>query len=269
MKDETKNAESQVKALDQLFAASAAYNTSQRFLDLLNFITQFPSLSPYNASLVHIQNGGVRLVMPESGWKKYGRLIKHESRPLIILAPFGPVELIYDIADTEGEPIPEELINPFPTNGDLQIGVFDRTIRNCLKDKIRYQEDQMHKVSAGYACAPEKGFFKVVVNISYSQANKYSSLIHELAHIYAGHLGVLPESWWKSRHLSNESVEVEAESISYLVCKRMGLQTTSEIYLSNYIKQNTEIPSISFDVILTVAGYIEQLGRARFRPKKK
>jgi hypothetical protein len=266
---EIKTVKEKIKALDELFAASATYRMSQNFFDLLNFINKFPSLSPFNAFLIHMQNRGVELVMTASRWKKHGRQIKNESRPLVILVPFGPVEFVYDIADTEGDPIPDILINPFSTVGDLEISVFDRTIRNCLKDNIKYLENQMHKTSAGYASGPHNGVFRIVVNITYPLINKYSTLIHELGHIYCGHLGVLNESWWKPRILGDKSVEIEAEAISYLVCKRRGLQTTSERYLCEYIKENEELPPISLDVILTVAGYIEQLGQQGFKPKKK
>ncbi|RYE50896.1 MAG: hypothetical protein EOP48_19055 [Sphingobacteriales bacterium] len=258
-----------LKALDELFEASAAYRTSQNFFELLKFINKFPKLSPFNAFLVHMQNRGVKLVMSPSKWLDYGRKIKYEARPLVVLIPFGPVQFVYDIADTEGKIIPHTILNPFQTTGELPVGVFDRTIRNCAKDNIIYQEDPMHKASAGLASSLKNGAFKVLVNGSYSINNKFSTLVHELGHIYAGHLGVLNESWWEPRFANEKVVEVEAEAISYLVCKRMGLQTSSESYLSNYIAENKEMPAISLDVILTVAGYIEQLGKPGFKPKKK
>ncbi len=266
---EPEESKEKIKALDELFQASATYKKSQNFFDLLKFINRFPKLSPFNAFLIHMQNSGVKVVMSARRWKKIGRTIKHYSRPLVILVPFGPVEFVYDIADTEGDPVPNYLLNPFHTIGVLPPGVYDRNIRNCSTDKIFYFEDQMHKNSAGYATTKEKGSFKVVVNSSYTQINKYSTLIHELGHIYAGHLGAFDGSWWKARILSHESVEIEAESISYLVCKRMGLQTTSESYLSTYIKDHNQLPPISLDVILTVTGYIEHLGQGNFKPKKK
>lgn len=264
----TKEVNEKIKALDELFEASATYRNSQNFFELLQFINRFPTLSPFNAFLIHMQNRGVSLVMSPSRWKKYGRQIKYNSRPLVILIPFGPVEFVYDVADTEGDKIPDYLINPFHTRGELPYGVYERTIKNCLKDNIKYVEDQMHKNSAGYATTREKGSFKVVINSSYNLSDKYSTLIHELGHIYTGHLGILYESWWKARNLSLDSIEIEAESISYLVCQRMGLQTTSESYLSTYIKDYKQLPFISLDVILTVAGYIEQLGQPNFKPKK-
>lgn len=127
----------------------------------------------------------------------------------------------------------------------------------------------MQRSSAGFAKFKD-GNFSVTINSSYSVNEKYSTLIHELAHIFCGHLGVNKTSWWKSRAgLNVQSVEVEAESVSFLVCERNGLKTTSEAYLSNYINDNKEIPPLSFDTILTVAGYIEKMGVIGFRTKQR
>lgn len=236
---------------------------------MLKFINRFPKLSPFNAFLIHTQNSGVELVLTASKWAKYGRKINHQARPLVILVPFGPVNFVYDIADTNGEPVPEQILHPFITSGRFDKAIFNKTVKNCKKEKIEYIENNMHKTSAGYA-QNIKDNFSVTVNSGYSVNEKYSTLIHELAHIFCGHLGVNKTSWWKSRTgMDKKSVEVEAESVSFLVCKRNGLQTTSESYLSNYIQHHEEIPPVSFDTILTVSGYIERMGLSDFRSKQR
>ncbi len=45
-----------LNALDELFEASASYRSSENFLKLMQFIRRFPSLSPFNAFLIHMQN---------------------------------------------------------------------------------------------------------------------------------------------------------------------------------------------------------------------
>jgi len=66
---------------------------------------------------------------------------------------------------------------------------------------------------------------------------KYSTIVHELAHIHCGHLGRDIHEWWPDRmNLSKEQCELEAESVTYLVCKRQGLETRSAEYLSGYVK---------------------------------
>ena len=263
------NSKEKLATLDDLFLRSLNYRNSNDYFNLLKFINRFPKLSPFNAFLIHTQNSGVEVVLSAAQWAKYGRTINYKARPLVILVPFGPVSFVYDIADTSGEPIPFGLLNPFTTAGIFNNGIFNYTIRNCSKENIKYVENNMHKSSAGYANY-KRGEFSITINNSYSENEKYSTLIHEIAHILSGHLGINETSWWKSRKLlSHEATEIEAESISFLVCKRMGLQTSSESYLADYIKNNKEIPPVSFDTILTVSGYIEKMGTPEFKSKQK
>lgn len=256
-------------ALDDLFLRSSNYRNSSDYLNLLKFINRFPKLSPFNAFLIHTQNSGVKAVLTASQWHKYGRVVNHRARPLVILVPFGPVSFVYDIADTSGPPVPPSILNPFATIGQFDENIFHYTIKNFEKENIKYVENSMHKNNAGFASI-KNGEFSITVNNSYHINEKYSTVIHELAHIFSGHLGVNKTSWWKSRKsLNHQTAEIEAESVSFLVCKRVGLQTTSEAYLSNYIENNDEIPPISFDTILAASGYIEQMGTNVFRSKQK
>lgn len=52
-----------LSALDELFEKSSKYHESKEYLDLLRFINRFPTLSPFHAFLIHIQNNGVQIVM--------------------------------------------------------------------------------------------------------------------------------------------------------------------------------------------------------------
>ena len=258
-----------IKALDQLFKKSAMYGNSKEYFELLQFIGRFPQLSPFNAFLVHTQNAGVEIVMSARKWHKYQRTVRYQARPLIILVPFGPVEFVFDIADTDGPSIPERLKNPFSTAGKLEEFVYVLTKQHGQAEGIKILEQTMHKSSAGAAMRKILNF-DIVINKSYGLNEKYSTLIHELAHIFCGHLGTKENMWWKDRSsFDDTTMEIEAESVTFLVCTRRGLETGSESYLSNYINQNKELPPISFDTILTVAGHIEQMGKSDFRPKNK
>jgi hypothetical protein len=268
LKIETNSSE-KIKALDELFLKSAGFRKSKDYLDLLKFINHFPKLSPFNAFLIHTQNPGVEIVLPEIQWAYYNRTVKDNARPLVILVPFGPVNFVYDIADTEGDQIPEYLNNPFLTMGDFDFSIYQITINNSLKENISVVENEMNKTSAGFAKKDKSGF-KIILNKSLGINEKYSTIVHELAHIFCGHLGSTKTAWWKDRTpVDHQISEIEAESISYLVCNRLGLQTGSDSYLADYISKNDSIPPISFDTVLTVSGHIEQMGTAKFKPKTK
>lgn len=80
------------RALDDLFNATIAYQTSDAYLELMRFIGRFRFYAPFNAMLVHIQRPGAQFVAPPYRWKRdYGRTIKAGANPLVILQPMGPV----------------------------------------------------------------------------------------------------------------------------------------------------------------------------------
>lgn len=258
-----------IASLDQLFKQSARYKTSAEFIELLKFINKFPWLSPFNAFLVYVQNPGVKIVLSSTKWRKHNRFVKPFARPLVILVPFGPVDFVYDIADTEGEEIPEFFYNPFYTRGELDPKAYFYSMANTEKQNIKISEYEMGKNSAGYA-RRIKNKLDININSSYHINEKYSTLVHELAHIFCGHLGTIENSWWQDRSvLDKKNKELEAESISYLVCQRMGLKTQSHSYLSDYVSGDQWLHKISLDTILTVSGYIEQMGTSSFKSKMK
>jgi hypothetical protein len=260
--------EEKLSALDELFLRSSKYRNSKEYLELINFINRFPDLSPFNAFLIHMQNSGVEIVKTERKWKSNGRRIKIGSRPMVILIPFGPVSFVYDIADTDGPDLPEAIYNPFATRGCLNLRVYENTKNNSKRHKIKIEERVLHNNLGGFA-VNEKNLFKITINNHSGLNEKYSTLIHELGHVFSGHLGINKFSWWKNRSSKDKVVvEIEAESIAYLVCKRLGLETSSEAYLSNYVQENEKMLDVSLDTILTVSGYIEQMRSSLFNPKK-
>lgn len=54
------------------------------------------------------------------------------------------------------------------------------------------------------------------------------ALLSELAHIDLGHVGTDADHWWPCRtNLTHRTVEIEAESVSSIVCTRAGLTTSA------------------------------------------
>ncbi|MBK9334975.1 MAG: hypothetical protein IPM96_21880 [Ignavibacteria bacterium] len=267
------NYSEKIKELDKLFESSALYKDSESYLKLLKFISRTKRLSPFNAFMVHYQNPSARVVLTKAQWMKRNRIVKPEVRPMVILIPFGPIAFVYDILDTNKngitlfDDLPIELVEPFNTSGIFDESILNLTINNCKKENLEIEINDLNRECAGYVMSLNKGF-SITINRSLKTNDRYSTLIHELGHIFSGHIGVNEYSWWNDRpDLSSEIKEIEAESISYLVCKRAELDTKSEQYLSTYIKNNKVMPNIKLDTILTVSGYIEKMGTKKFIKK--
>jgi hypothetical protein len=283
-------------ALDELFSLARQYRSSQAYLELLQFVGRFRFYAPFNAMLVHIQKPGTTYVAPAHRWlRDYRRRIKLGANPLVILQPMGPVMFVFDVADTEPEedapPLPPEVVQPFEVRGGRVGGELRQTIENAKRDGVEVIQQEAGSQSAGMIQRTQRrGWFfsitirerpereqldvplryEVLLNSKFSPEAAYATLVHELAHLYCGHLGTPNPLWWPDRRgLSNEVCEFEAESVCYLVCSRLGIDNPSDEYLGDYVKGQDETPAISLDRVMAAAGLIEQMGRERLKPRKE
>ncbi len=273
-------------ALDELFGASRHYRRSKEYMELMKFVSKFPRYAPFNAMLLHIQNPDASYVASMREWAcHFGRRPKRNARPFVILHPFGPVRFVYDFEETEGTPVPDYVFKPFDTKGKLPEEILGRVIHNCDVQGIDVRDDLKGLSQAGRAIrltAGARRYFKdlklspdsnylILLNVEHSPEEKYSTLAHELGHIFCGHLGTDRRAWWEANTDKDKNIkEIEAESVSYLVCMRRGLRTASERYLSDYQKSDTELPSLGLNAVLLAVDYIEKMGQSRWEmPLKK
>jgi len=287
------------RSLDELFCNARRYRSSKSYRELIDFITRFRFYKPYNAMLLHIQMPGAEFVAPATRWRNlYGRTLKVEARPLVILQPMGPVMFVFDVSDTVPGPktfhLPKAVDNPFEGLSGRIGPAYDKTIENAKRDGMNITERKEGSQSAGsiisgsgngpstilfeigmderrnpiFAKIPVR--YNILLNANMSTEAKYSTIVHELAHLYCGHLGTPNVKWWPNRTGLNKIVrEFEAESVSYMVCTRRGIKTTSDSYLAGYLKSNDEIPSISLECVLKAAGLIETMGIEKMKLRKE
>src|SRR5688500_16570738 len=96
--------------LDQLITDSKLYTRSQDYKDLLDFVVRLRNFAPFNAMLLQVQKPGLTYAASARDWReRFGRAPREGARPLLILWPFGPVALVYDVTDTEGGGLPEDV----------------------------------------------------------------------------------------------------------------------------------------------------------------
>ena len=280
--------------LDELFTLARRYRTSAAYAELLNFVARFRFYAPFNAMLVHVQMAGATFVAPAHRWlRDYGRRIRPEARPLVILQPMGPVMFVFDVSDTEAldgaAPLPPEVERPFEIRSGRIGSGLERTIRNAVRDGVEVVSRKAGSQSAGmikhatavrfmrYPPAPTLSDtvhqvpvrYELLLNADHTPEASYATLAHELGHLYCGHLGTPNERWWPDRrHAADDVSEIEAESVAYVVCCRQGIDNPSAEYLSSYLYAHTEMPPISLDCVMKASGLIEQMARESLPPRK-
>jgi hypothetical protein len=286
-------------SLDELVNLAHQYTSSESYQKLIRFVAGFRFYSPYNAMLIHIQMSGATFVAPAHRWiRQFGRTIRPDAHPLVILQPMGPVMFVFDVGDTEAgpdaPPLPREVEKPFEVRCGHVGRELDLTIANAKRDGIRILLQKEGSQSAGFICKQDKGSipspllfqtgtnrdggpiytaipvrYNLVLNANLSREAIYATMVHELAHLYCGHLGTPNRNWWPDRRgLTKEALEFEAESATYLLCGRLGIDNPSERYLAGYRKQNQEIPEISLECIMKAGGLIEKMGKERLKPRR-
>jgi hypothetical protein len=254
-------------------------------MELLNFMVRFPNYSAFNGFLLYIQDSSVTYVATARTWaKKFRRQLVQNARPLVILAPMAPIRFVFDIRDTEGSPIPSDLLKSVEIGNQLSGKIYSNTQRNCSLQGIAVYEMTLSRDPKGttdrITPALRKQYkdlniqkdtsYLIHLNKTHSLEEKYSSLAHELGHIFCGHLGIDRYAWWPEReNLNISGEEIEAGCVAYLVCKRKGLRACSEKYLSNYIGANQEIPAFSLNAVLQAVNYVEEMGKHRWKEPRK
>ena len=250
--------------IDQLIADTRLYDSAKAVKELLEFTVRLRHIAPFNAMLLHIQKPGLSFAARPKDWlEQFGRYPKPHARPLVILRNFGPVEFVYDILDTDGEPLPEVALS-FPTSGRVPAFWMTTAEQKLGQAEIVIAWLDSGDYSAGHARRltdhqDKKRLerFEVGVNRNHSLATQLVTLAHEIAHIFLGHCGADEKRGVKSRRSSDVALrEVEAETVAYLVAKRTGVSPRSESYLDRY---QGEFAQLDLHRILKTASAVEKL----------
>jgi len=253
--------------LDQLLSDSRLYTSSGDYMELLKFVGRLRIFAPFNAMLLHVQKPGLSYAASATDWwERFGRKIKKGARPLIILWPFGPVALVYDILDTEGRRLPRD-VSSFFAYGNIDEAKIDSIIQRLRNKGIECSMVDAGDRKAGSICvgkrvADKKGvtIYGMQINRNHSPSVQFATLAHELAHLFLGHLGADHQLGVPQRVSVDEAQqELEAESVSYLVCERNEIRSKSEPYLASYIKQNQTIDNVDLYQVMRAAGQVGTL----------
>jgi IrrE N-terminal-like domain len=253
--------------LDQLLTDSRLYTQSKDYKELLDFVVRLRNFAPFNAMLLQVQKPGLSYAASAWDWReRFGRTPKEGARPLLILWPFGPVALVYDVLDTEGKPLPEDVASFFAHGriDEHQLAAFVPLMRK--KGIERYLVDAGDRNAGSIRvlkrATNDKEFtqYRMHINRNHDQAVQFATLAHELGHLFLGHLGSDKKLNVPQRPaLGYPQQELEAESVAFLVCARNDVTSKSETYLANYVKQNTTVDAIDLYQVMRAAGQVETL----------
>jgi len=252
--------------IDALISESKAYQSSEAFQEMISFMGRFRDYAPFNCILVRLQNPTCGFFATKSDWEnRFGRQLKEDARPMVILAPMHPVLLVYDLDQTEGEQelLPEELLSFSKFEGAWNPDWMARTIKNAIRHRVRIDFKTLSTTHGGFATFSRgtgKWKMRIAVHDKVDEPSRFGVLCHELAHILLGHLGSDEDLWWPARsNLDRGTAEVEAEAVAYIVNSRLGLGGSSAAYVSGYLKDNEFPTGISIDLIAKVSGKIERM----------
>jgi len=283
--DKIADLETALNPVDELIAAGSRFRNSRSLMDLLGFIARFPNYSPFNAMLLYFQNPSAVYVATARNWiEKFRRKPKYDARPMLILAPGGPILFVFDIHDTEGAPVPSGLLESPAIANQLPAKVYSNTLHNCALHGIAVYEKASQEAAAAAASritpALRKEFknfdlkkdtsYLILVDKSQTPEDKYASLVHELGHVFCGHLGIDRHAWWPERENLNVSGdELEADAAAYLVCRRLGWQARSQKFIAPHIGKDRQLPVFSLNAVLQAAAYTEEMGRFRWKEPRR
>lgn len=292
-------------SIDDLVRGAQRYRSSSEYLQMLEFVGRFKRYAPFNAMVVHIQKPGARYVLSSSEWRsKYRRVLKPGAQPLLIFQPRGPYMLVYDVGDTEAlpgaRPLPKAITAPVSVSSradekdvaelwhntetnlaplGIRLTLVDNGASSCGRTYLSRSRGFVERPGSRPGGRSEKypTLFEIEVNRNLPRLDRYATLAHELGHLFCGHLGSGPGETWPDRRLppSSEATnvrarnEVEAESIAYMVLKRLDPEVQMGDYITGHLGPDQQVPElVALNLTFKAAGLIIEMGKKRIPASK-
>jgi DNA primase len=259
---------------EQLQVSIRALVSSEDWRHALEVAARFHDYSFANTQLIWAQAKAHGFtptrVAGYRAWQKLGRQVNRGEKGLQILAPIvrtvetqdGEEERrvvgfrvvhVFDQSQTDGEPIPE--VRPAVLEGELPVQW------EKVAELIRSADFGL-EVAEGDHLGQANGITDwldrtVIVKESLSGAQRFKTAVHELAHIR------LHEPTSGERPDCRGIIEVEAESVAYMVCAALGVDSAgySLPYVATWSDGNLEKVSETADRVIRCArGVIGDIG---------
>jgi antirestriction protein ArdC len=220
--------------LDQLTEGITQLTSSQRWQDWLDMQSKFHHYSFNNTLLILTQRPDATRVAGFNAWRKLDRFVRKGEKGIWILAPmvyktdagdepgddttkrvlrgFKPVA-VFDLSQTDGQELTEVCIR---LTGDEPGDAYThlRTVAHGLGFTV--EEDHLSGGTNGDCNFVER---RIRVEARNDERQQVKTLAHELAHAILHEPG-------EGRPDNRALMELEAESVAYVVCQNLGIETS-------------------------------------------
>jgi hypothetical protein len=211
--------------LAQLEKGIAELTSSPAWRNHLVFQSRFHRYSYGNVLLIAAQNRGATQVAGFAAWRRLHRVVRKGEKAIWIIAPMtgrrsnwdGDEErvlrgfryvAVFDISQTEGDAPPTVCHR---LSGEDPDCFYDGFVEVARSIGFRVEEHRFSDGTNGDCTASDR---RIRIDPSNSPAQRVKTLVHELAHAFL-HPTVA------DRGLA----ELEAESIAFVVCRSLGMDT--------------------------------------------
>ena len=264
----------------------------EKYRNYLRTMSRFHNYSLNNQALIHLQRPDATLVAGYNRWRdKFSRHVLRGEKGITIIAPtpykkkieqekldpdtrlpildadgkivteekeieipmFRPVK-VFDYAQTDGKPLPERVASP--------VANLTGSVENYEAFMEALRRSSPVPVEVKPLSADVDGYFSpksqsITLREGMSEVQTVSAAVHEIAHAKLHNYGLQQAAERKAKSRNTE--EVEAESISFMVCAYFGIETGANSfgYVATWSK-NAELPGFraSLDTISKTANGI-------------
>lgn len=249
---------------------------SEDYKRWLNFYDGFHQYSFRNTMLIYMQNPSASLCAGFNTWKNKKRYVKAGEKGLKILAPITETVLrevpvldddgkpildengkeqtkkvkekvftnkfyvtsTFDISQTEGEPIPE--LSYSGTSEKIEnYGALKKVLEEIAPFPVEYTDELQEGCDGRCSYTAEQ----IYIRNDMEEAKTVEVLIHEIGHAYMHDKTRFEEAKEHLKVISDrDSREIQAESLSYIVTHKLGLDTSgfSFPYIAAWSSNHTE-----------------------------
>jgi antirestriction protein ArdC len=239
-------------------------------MEYLAFAARFRQYSFNNTLLILLQCPTATRVASYRKWGELGRQVSKGEKGLSIFAPmmrkredaasgeektylsgFRLVS-VFDVAQTEGDALPEDPAKPVLLEGEAPEGLYDALVSIVAGAGYSLQVGPSEHGENGFTRPSDK---VIQVTEGLSEAQSCKTLIHEVAHML---LHTDDKELTQDALLHRNVAEVEAESVAHIVATVHGLATEDYTvpYVAGWSNGKTEVIAATADRVLKTAKQI-------------